>query len=271
MIFMKRTVIILGILAITAAGNLYSLAGEEKSLKPGEIKTFAGVEMVLIPAGGNIPQFYMGKYEATQKQYESIMGLNPSEFKGKPDNPVEMVSWYNAVDFCNKLSEKSGCKPYYNIDRTKKDPANKNGDDYIKWIVTINTEADGFRLPTSAEWEYACRAGTTSTYYWGESTQFTVVNEYAVYNENSYNKWGDKDYGTHKAGTKKPNAFGLYDMLGNVRELCYDWHPSFPGSTRVQRGGGWINDAFALQAGDVNDFGPYYGHNSLGFRIAKNK
>lgn len=269
--YINRTVSAAIIFIITAGQMLFSQAGGTKAEKSAELKTFSGIEMVLIPGNDKISQFYIGKYEVTQKYFESVMGFNPCEFKGKPDNPVESVSWYHSVDFCNKLSEKAGFKPYYKIDKTVKDPDNKNADDYIKWKVSINEGADGFRLPTSAEWEYACRAGTSSTYYWGESSQFSVVNEYEVYSENSFNKWGQSDYGTHAVGTKKPNPLGLYDMLGNVREFCYDWHPSFIGSTRVQRGGGWPNDAFSLRAEDVNDFSPHYGHNSLGFRVAKNK
>jgi formylglycine-generating enzyme required for sulfatase activity len=94
-----------------------------------------------------ISSFYIGKYELTQKEWIEVMGSNPSKFKG--DNlPVEMVTWYECVEYCNKRSIKEGLKPYYNIDKNKKDPDNLNDDDDIKWTVTINAGANGYRLPT---------------------------------------------------------------------------------------------------------------------------
>ena len=152
--------------------------------------------------------FYMGKYAVTQEQYEKVMGANPSHFKGAK-NPVETVSWDNAQDFCKKLSATSG--------------------------KTV-------RLPTEAEREYACRAGSTTTYCFGDNEN--GLGEYAWYASNSDNK-------THPVGEKKPNAWGLYDMHGNVWEWCQDWYGDYPagavtdpqgaaqGAGRVLRGGCW--------------------------------
>jgi formylglycine-generating enzyme required for sulfatase activity len=182
------------------------------------------MKMVLIPAGkfmmgGGKDQhevtiskpFYMGVYEVTQAQYEAVMGTNPSDFKGAT-NPVEMVSWNDAAEFCKKLSEKT---------------------------------RQAVRLPTEAEWEYACRAGTQTTYSFGDDP--STLGDYAWWAKNS----GETP---HPVGLKKPNAWGLYDMNGNVWEWCADlWgeypkgpitDPSGPATasgSRVLRGGSWYD------------------------------
>jgi len=154
--------------------------------------------------------FYMGFTEVTQAQYEAVMGTNPSKFKG-PTNPVDTVSLTDASDFCRKLSEKCG--------RT-------------------------VRLPTEAEWEYACRAGCKTAFFFGDTD--TGLADYAWFEKN--NSAGT----THPVAQKKPNAWGLYDMLGNEREWCADWYgpytagaavdPKGPasGDNGVLRGGGWF-------------------------------
>ena len=160
--------------------------------------------------------FYMGVTEVTQAQYEAVTGTNPSAFTG-PTNPVEKVSWDEAVAFCRKLSEKTG--------RT-------------------------FRLPTEAEWEYACRAGTTSRFCFGDSDGGLAG--YGWHGGNSGMK-------THPVAQKKPNAWGLYDVHGNVWEWCADWYdgryssglstdPRGPraGGARVLRGGAWRGDGLGL-------------------------
>jgi formylglycine-generating enzyme required for sulfatase activity len=146
-----------------------------------------------------VNSFAIGKYPVTQAQYQAVMGNNPSHFKNNPQNPVECVSWNDAKAFCQKLSEITG----------------KN-----------------YRLPTEAEWEYACRAGTTTRYYFGDDDN--QLGDYAWYYENSNDT-------THPVGQKKPNGWGLYDMSGNVWEWCEDdWHSSYNDNDyRILRGGSW--------------------------------
>ncbi|MBA4494506.1 formylglycine-generating enzyme family protein [Paenactinomyces guangxiensis] len=199
-----------------------------------------------------ISDFYIGKYEVTQKEWNEIMGSNPSKFKG--DNlPVEMVSWYDVVEYCNKRSIKEGLKPYYNIDKNKIDPNNKSEYDNIKWTVTINVGANGYRLPTEAEWEYAAGGGQMSKSYTYSGSN--NADEVAWYWRNAGDKYLSGDWNwsiiennnnkTKSIGVKKPNELGLYDMSGNVREWCWNWYgdlDSNSGSFRVVKGGGWIGD-----------------------------
>jgi formylglycine-generating enzyme required for sulfatase activity len=164
--------------------------------------------------------FYMGIHEVTQEQWQAVMGSNPAGFKG-PKNPVENVSWDDCQEFCKKVSQKTG--------------------------LTL-------RLPTEAEWEYACRAGTTTPFYFGE----TISTEQANYDGNytyGNGRKGEDRQRTTPVGSFAPNAFGLYDMHGNVLEWCQDWYgedyygkspaedPQGPesGQYRVRRGGAWLN------------------------------
>jgi len=182
--------------------------------------------------------FWMGKYVVTQAQWKDIMGSNPSGFKG--DNlPVENVSWNDCQEFIQKLNAKTG---------------------------------KHFRLPTEAEWEYACRAGTTTAYCFGDGAG--QLPQYAWYSENSEQ--------THPVGQKKPNAWGLYDMHGNVWEWCSDWYsknyykrspstdPTGPssGGNRVYRGGSWNYDAQHCRSAYRDRYIPSYRSSFLGFRLA---
>ena len=152
-----------------------------------------------------------------------------------------------------------------------KDPADDSQSEYTMWKVTINKDADGFRLPSSDEWEYACKAGTATKYYWGDTTDFSVINQYSVSNKDFDEKNKDKYYGTERVGSKKPNAWGLYDMSGNVSEWCFDWHPEYKGYHRIVHGGNWYPDeTFALLMSGKADYSqPHIGKNTIGFRVVK--
>jgi len=143
--------------------------------------------------------FFLGTHPVTQGQYKAIMGSNPSGFKRSDDLPVEKISWLDAVNFCNKMSEKDKRTPFYRINGT--DVADAGG--------------NGYRLPTEAEWEYACRAGMAGLFPWGDD--IGKQGEHVWFSDNSDSK-------THPVGQKCPNAWGLYDMLGNVWEWCADWY-----------------------------------------------
>jgi formylglycine-generating enzyme required for sulfatase activity len=200
-----------------------------------------------------VSSFYMGKYEVTQKEYQAVMGTNPSSFKG--DNlPVENVSWYDAVNYCNALSKKEGLTPAYTV----------NGNN-----VTWNKSANGYRLPTEAEWEYACRAGTTGPYSSGSS-----VGTAGWYDSNSGSK-------THPVGQKQANAWGLYDMHGNVWEWCWDWYGPYPGGSqtdptgassggsRAARGGSWGSYARGLRSAYRFWHNPSIQATYLGIRLVR--
>ncbi|MDR0562317.1 MAG: formylglycine-generating enzyme family protein [Spirochaetaceae bacterium] len=212
--------------------------------------------------------FYMGKYEVTQKEYAAVAGQNPSYYKGE-NLPVECVSWYDAVEYCNLRSQQEGLTLAYTIRKTEKDPNNTSPYDSVKWLVTWDPNANGYRLPTEAEWEYACRGGSAGLFYTGNSPESA-----AWY-------WDNSAEHSHPVGQKEPNSFGLYDMHGNVWEWCWDWYgsyasdsprnPSGPssGSNRVERGGSWGDYSSGLRSASRLDFNPSSRNGRLGFRLVR--
>jgi formylglycine-generating enzyme required for sulfatase activity len=157
--------------------------------------------------------------------------------------PAVGVSWNDAVRFCNALSERAGLAPAYRL---------AAGGDAVDRIA----RADGYRLPTEAEWEYACRAGTTGPHY-------GPLDEIAWYRRNS----GDS---LHEVGTKQPNAWGLHDMIGNVWEWCWDrYDPEVYGSYRVLRGGGWFDEHWSCRASVRRRSHPTLQLDDVGFRVAR--
>ena len=241
---------------------------------PKEITNSIGMKLVLIPKGTFMmgspesevriadatqhevtisKDYYLGLYEVTQAQYEKMMVKNPSRFQGdnlrgdslrrdSTNHPVEQVSWADAVEFCKTLSELPEEKKAGRV----------------------------YRLPTEAEWEYACGAGSRAVYSFSESQS---LGDYAWFGENSHEK-------THPVGQKTANAWGLHDMYGNVWEWCNDWHGKYPkgtisdptgpkdGSNRVGRGGSWCDFAFDCRRAPRYGVYPSIRDSSGGFRVA---
>ncbi|GHT86643.1 hypothetical protein FACS1894137_12510 [Spirochaetia bacterium] len=226
--------------------------------------------------------FYMGRYEITQKEYEEVMGCNPSEFMGAI-LPVENVSWYDAVEYCNKRSKKEGLHPVYTIDKSRFDPKNYSPAEFdtIWWLVTVNQNANGYRLPTEAEWEYACRAGSAGPFSTGNNIITSQAN-YDGTNPYKNNAKGVYRKKTTTVGSFASNPWGLYDMHGNVWEWCWDWYGKYNTGTqtdprgaasgfyRVLRGGGWNSHADNLRSAFRNFESASGKYTNCGFRIARN-
>ena len=195
------------------------------------------------------------KTEVTQKLYQDVMGENPSRKKRK-NYPVDCVSWYDAIYFCNKLSEKLGFTPVYAVDG-KTDVATWNytphNGNSIRGEVTQNTKANGLRLPTKEEWGYVASGGQNYTYSGSDN-----LGEVGWYSSNSGNK-------THPVAQKKSNGYGLYDMSGNVWEWCWDVGP-YNSNYRCYRGGSYGRDD-SCRVGSRDLDNAYYQYRYLGFRI----
>ncbi|TYP74083.1 formylglycine-generating enzyme family protein [Paenibacillus methanolicus] len=190
-----------------------------------------------------VDAFMLAAYPVTNALFASVMPspLRPKE--SSPDAPVTDVSWLEAIAFCNALSEREGLAPCYAI--------GEDGE-----TVVWDRRAGGYRLPTEAEWQYACKAGT-SGYRYGE------LDDIAWYSGNS-------EGGVRKVGGKKPNDWGLYDMLGNVWEWCWDiYDADVYGSYRVFRGGSWAEEARGCGATCRRRSHPTFRIDDLGFRLAR--
>lgn len=241
-------------------------------------KTQAGPEMVLLPGGkftmGDekepdatphevvVSAFYIDKHLVTQTEYQKVTGKNPSRWKAA-ENPVEQVRWSDAVRYCNARSRLDSLEPCYDLQT---------------WECDF--DANGYRLPTEAEWEYACRAGADTAYYFGDNP--SQLKDYAWFKDNSGSK-------PHPVGQKRPNPWGLYDMHGNVWQWCNDFYkvdyyqespqenPKGPktGETKVVRGGAWKFSADSCRSGYRYNEDPGYvdacfGYDIYGFRCVKN-
>ena len=223
-----------------------------------------------------VSDFYISPYELTQAEYEAVMGENPSNFSGE-DLPVENVSWLDAVAYCNARSEQENLTPAYTIDGTN---------------VTWNREAAGYRLPTEAEWEYACRAGTETPFNTENSPSAEEVNYYGHYPyeiEGNYFSQGNLETQpgiyretTVAVGSFEPNGFGLYDMHGNVSEWVWDYYGAYPaeeqtdptgpqtGAQRVYRGGGWNDFAKNMRSAYRATLEPELMSFNIGIRLVRN-
>jgi sulfatase modifying factor 1 len=181
--------------------------------------------------------FRLAVHPVTQEQYAEVTGRRPSTTVGDR-LPVEGVSWWDAIQFCNALSQIEGYAAAYGSDG--------------EWDAT----ADGYRLPTEAEWEYACRAGTTGPRY-------GALDEVAWYRGNSAER-------LHEVGGKQPNAWGLHDMLGNVWDWCWDvYDAEVYGSYRTLRGGGWFDEHWSCRASVRRRSHPSLKIDDVGFRLAR--
>ncbi|MDP9842138.1 formylglycine-generating enzyme family protein [Streptosporangium lutulentum] len=216
--------------------------------------------MIEIPAGAiilrdegtktnwkaEVGAFRLAPYPVTRELYHAVLGEAPASAAG-PRTPVTEVSWMDAVRFCNLLSQSKGLDPCYSM-----------GDDPDGQDVVCDWDADGYRLPSEAEWEYACRAGSAGVRY-GE------LDEIAWYRGNS----GEE---MHDVATKAPNRWGLYDMIGNVWEWCWDlYDPSVYGPYRVFRGGGLYDQPRSCRASCRRKSHPTLRIDDLGFRLARSR
>lgn len=236
-----------------------------------------------------VSDFYLGKTEVTFDEYDAYCLITghgrPSDFGwGRAQRPVIEVDWYDAVEYCNWRSLRAGRTPVYSIDKNTKDPNNKNSYDDKKWIVTVDKKANGYRLPTEAEWEYAaCEGGKKVRFGNGQDVADPEKINFKGSEDlkTSYSLEGVYRRQTVPAGSlQAPNALGLHDMSGNVWEWCFDWYGAYPsgaavnptgsesGTNRVVRGGSYYDGPQYCRIANRGNFNPNNGGGNFGFRLA---
>lgn len=220
--------------------------------------TYKNVDKLMIAVPGK--EFSILATEVTQELYESVMGENPSNFKEEKNLPVEYVSWYDAVVFCNKLSVIDGLVPVYSVlnktDVSKWGYVPNKGNQMYKY-VTQDENANGYRLPAVEEWQYAAKGGQEFKYSGSYNSD-----EVGWYYDNSENK-------THPVAQKKPNGYGLYDMSGNVGEWCWDSYPNGNSKCSYYCGGSWYHNTDRCGVDYKNWAGARNTCFDLGFRVVR--
>lgn len=227
--------------------------------------TDTDIQMITVPAGQvtlsdrrtqrswtvELSPYRLAASVVTQAQYARVTGERPSAAQGDR-LPVEGVSWLDAVRFCNALSAHEGLTPAYRLGSGAEDAAGDGSTEEVGW----DTAADGYRLPAEAEWEHACRAGTTGARY-------GPLDDIAWHRGNSLER-------LREVGGRQPNAWGLYDTLGNVWEWCWDvYDAEVYGSYRVLRGGGWFDERWSCRASVRRRGHPTFRIDDTGFRVAR--
>jgi formylglycine-generating enzyme required for sulfatase activity len=235
-----------------------------------------------------VSDFYLAKHELTFDEFDAFCTATgrdkPSDSGwGRGQRPVINVSWYDAVEYCNWRSQQDGRRLAYTIDKSRQDPNNSSSYDTQKWLVTLNSGANGYRLPTEAEWEYAaCEGGKKVRFGNGRDVidpseiNFDASSNY----KKSYSVVGEYRQKTVPVSDLSANALGLKNMSGNVSEWCWDWYATYPtaaeknptgpneGAYRVLRGGGWFLYPLHCRAAHRDDGTPTFRADDVGFRLA---
>lgn len=213
------------------------------------------MDFISIKGNKDIDDFYLMDFVVEQADWIKTLSSNPSFFKGD-DLPVECITWYDAIDFCNKRSSDEGLRECYEI---------------VNGYITCNFEVNGYRLPTEAEWDYAAKGGENRKNYIYSGSN--IIDEVAWYANNSNRR-------THPKGQKKPNELGLFDMTGNVFEWCWDWYNKYPdfynnpkgpdkGNKKIVRGNCWINGSSVMHLDRRVARAPSTSNHHLGLRLVK--